>query len=45
LSRVLDDGSADPLTEEIGEKRKGRGLGIDLDNLQLEDLDPAKYKK
>ena len=44
LSRVLDDGG-NPLTEEIGEKRPARGLGIDLDNLQLEDLHPAKYKK
>jgi len=43
LSKVLDDGDAKPLTEEIGSKRAQKGLGIDLDNLQLEDLDPGKY--
>ena len=46
LSRVLDgdDGAA---TEEIGKGKPAakRGFGIDLDNLQLEELDPAKYKK
>ena len=42
LSRVLDgdDGAA---TEEIGKGKPAakRGFGIDLDNLQLEELDPA----
>lgn len=45
LSRVLDDGHSDPLTEEIGQPEKKEGMGIDLDNLQLEDLMPSKYKK
>ena len=47
LSRVLDDGGGSPMTEEIGKPRplEKKGLGIDLDNLQLEELDPAKYKK
>ncbi len=45
LSRVLDDTGGDALTEEIGGERPKKGLGIDLDNLQVEDLMPSKYKK
>ena len=46
LSRVLDDGGADPLTEEIGTPTEAPKVhGIDLDNLELEELDPSKYDK
>lgn len=47
LSRVLDDGGGSPMTEEIGKPlpKEKKGLGIDLDNLQLEELNPSKYKK
>lgn len=47
LSRLLDGGLADDgSTAEIGDKAKKKGgLGIDLDNLQLEDLDPGKFRK
>ncbi|MGH1345544.1 MAG: serine/threonine protein kinase [Nannocystales bacterium] len=46
LSKVLDDGGTDPLTEEIGNPAEPPKVhGIDLDNLQLEELDPSKYDK
>ncbi len=46
LSRLLEGGiDDDGATQEIGKKKEAAGFGIDLDNLQLEDLDPAKFRK
>ncbi len=46
LSKLLSgDGDAEDLTQGLGDpsKQKGDRLGIDLDNLEIEDLDPSKF--
>ncbi len=46
LSKLLSgDGDAEDLTQGLGDpsKQKGDPLGIDLDNLEIEDLDPSKF--
>lgn len=44
LNRLLSD-DAGELTTGLGDPGKPGGFGIDLDNLELEDLDPAKFGK
>ena len=43
LSKLLEGGD-DDMTQGIGDDKKDE-IGIDLDNLQVEDLDPTKFTK
>jgi hypothetical protein len=43
LSRLLE-GAGEDITQGIGEEKRDT-LGIDLDNLEVEDLVPSKFNK